>query len=250
MFCREQIMQSIRSHIALITTLFLLASLFPNHANASQASIDSLTPAPDQARERAPIPVNTGGDACGTRIADECNVEVDRQNLDFLAHDTLETVGVVPSSISSADITPSSPAPLSAIGLCLLAATVFSSRRHKNRTAVLFEGKIGKVPFASKLSLGAMLLLPFCAHAQITLDGVVPARPLAGQPIAARFSETVCDGIVNAPGYPQITRTGNTIRLLLETVHADDPILCVFSNDSGNIAFGTLEAGYYTLAGC
>ena len=85
------------------------------------------------------------------------------------------------------------------------------------------------------------------AHAFITLDAIVPASPMAGEMVSARVSAGVCDSIIEADGYPQITQTGNAIRMLLETTYYDDPILCNSLPGTINIPFGQFAPGTYSL---
>lgn len=95
--------------------------------------------------------------------------------------------------------------------------------------------------------LFALLAFAPSAHAFITLDAIVPASPAAGETVAARVSAGVCDTIIETPGYPLITQTGNVIRMLLETVHSDDPLFCNYGTGTVDLPFGEFPAGTYTL---
>ncbi len=85
------------------------------------------------------------------------------------------------------------------------------------------------------------------ASAYLTLDAIVPASPQAGETVAARVSAGICDGIIESPGYPQVSQAGNVIRLLLDTLQYDDPILCNIDEGTINIPFGELPTGDYVL---
>jgi len=99
------------------------------------------------------------------------------------------------------------------------------------------------------VSVMLITLLGFApsAHAFITLDAIVPSSPVAGETVAARVSAGVCDTIIESPGYPQITQSGNAIRMLLETAHSDDPVFCNFGTGTIDLSFGEFPAGAYTL---
>jgi len=95
--------------------------------------------------------------------------------------------------------------------------------------------------------LFALLAIAPSAHAFITLDAIVPTSPMAGETVSARVSAGDCDAIIEAPGYPQITQTGNIVRMLLETAHTDDLILCNSTPGTVNLPFGEFPAGSYSL---
>jgi hypothetical protein len=85
------------------------------------------------------------------------------------------------------------------------------------------------------------------AHAYITFDAVVPDSPVAGETLSARISSGICDYILHVDGYPQITQTGNAVRMLIETASYDDPILCNSEPGSLDMPFGAFPPGTYTL---
>lgn len=51
----------------------------------------------------------------------------------------------------------------------------------------------------------------------------------------------------SAPGYPQITRHDNEIRILLWSASYDDPVLCVFGVGTATFSIGTYAAGTYSV---
>jgi hypothetical protein len=77
---------------------------------------------------------------------------------------------------------------------------------------------------------------------------IAPAVPRAGEPVSVNIRGGICDGIFSRPGYPQITRNGNAIRLLEYGHHWETTDLCVY--DIGTLVepIGAFESGEYTLA--
>jgi hypothetical protein len=99
---------------------------------------------------------------------------------------------------------------------------------------------------------GIVTAFVFCmasmpAHAYLTLDAVVPDSPMAGETVSARISEGFCDATVEWEGYPQITQTGNVVRMVIYTLQYDDPILCIFEPVTWNLPFGAFPPGSYTF---
>ena len=76
---------------------------------------------------------------------------------------------------------------------------------------------------------------------------IAPAAPRAGETISVNIRGGICDGIFSRPGYPQITRNGNAIRLLEYGHHWETTDLCVY--DIGTLAepIGAFESGEYAL---
>ncbi|MET0231649.1 MAG: hypothetical protein ABW186_12015 [Rhodanobacteraceae bacterium] len=77
---------------------------------------------------------------------------------------------------------------------------------------------------------------------------ISPVAPRTGDVISASFRMGDCDARVEEPGFPQLTRTGNAIRLVVYGVHEDTDELCVYPAATGTESIGTLAAGSYTLA--
>jgi hypothetical protein len=85
------------------------------------------------------------------------------------------------------------------------------------------------------------------ARAYLTLDAVVPDSPVAGEIVSARISDGFCDVYVEHEGYPQITQTGNTVRMVIYTLQFDDPILCITEPATGDTPIGAFPPGSYTF---
>jgi len=99
-------------------------------------------------------------------------------------------------------------------------------------------------------ALLVMLLLLACntqtAHAFFDPPWITPAAPIAGEPVSVNIRGGICDSIFEHQGYPQITREGNTIRLL-EYGHHWDGELCIYDIGTLTEPIGTFLRGDYTL---
>lgn len=76
---------------------------------------------------------------------------------------------------------------------------------------------------------------------------ITPVAPRAGQTVSANIRDGICDAIFEHPGYPQITKQGNAIRLLEYGHHWDTADLCIY--DIGHLMepIGAFSPGDYTL---
>lgn len=104
-----------------------------------------------------------------------------------------------------------------------------------------------KIGFRWLLAVVSIACFSSAANAYLTLDAIVPASPQVGETVAARVRAGICDGVIESPGYPQVSQAGNVIRLLLDTLQYDDPILCNIDEGTANIPFGEFPAGDYVL---
>lgn len=95
------------------------------------------------------------------------------------------------------------------------------------------------------VGMSAGLIGPSNAFAFIDPPVLVPANPVAGEMISVSIRYGECDGISAAP--PTITQTGNSIHMLLETTHFDDPLFCQNPISTGVFDVGTFPGGEYTL---
>jgi hypothetical protein len=84
------------------------------------------------------------------------------------------------------------------------------------------------------------------AHAFIDPPWITPAEPRAGEIVSVNIRMGICDATVFRPGYPQITRDGNTIRLV-EYGHHWDGELCVYDIGTLTEPIGAYPPGDYTL---
>ena len=86
------------------------------------------------------------------------------------------------------------------------------------------------------------------AHAFIDPPWVEPASPHSGDAVSLNIHLGICDAIFDTAGYPQITRQGNAIRILLNGAHYDEGSeLCTFGVGTVAYSIGSYESGDYTL---
>ena len=83
------------------------------------------------------------------------------------------------------------------------------------------------------------------AQAFIDPPVLVPANPQAGDAIAVSIRSGDCDGFLTTP--PVVTQTGNSIHILLESLHWGDIILCNITPFTSEFPVGTFPPGTYTL---
>ncbi|HET9032136.1 MAG TPA: hypothetical protein VFN25_04435 [Dokdonella sp.] len=95
----------------------------------------------------------------------------------------------------------------------------------------------------------AALMLALCAqiaHAFVDPPVILPADPVAGQALSVSVRSGVCDGFLsNEPA--QVIRTGNTVRIVLEGVHEEDPFHCNLPVGTSVFSIGSFDAGSYTF---
>jgi len=94
-----------------------------------------------------------------------------------------------------------------------------------------------------------LLLTSFAqtAHAFLDPPYITPEHPVAGETISVNIYGGICDAIVGAPGYPQITQEGNAIRILLLSVSYSSPELCFWTIGTATVPVGAYPVGSYTL---
>lgn len=89
---------------------------------------------------------------------------------------------------------------------------------------------------------------PRAAHAFFDPPWTTPYLPRAGDLLYANVHGGICDVIVEREGYPRITRTGTSIRLLAYGRHYEPgDELCIYGLQTVAIPLGTFEPGNYTL---
>jgi len=103
---------------------------------------------------------------------------------------------------------------------------------------------------AKRLVALLLTLLSACvmqtAHAFFDPPWITPAEPRAGEILSSNFRIGGCDELIPAPGYPQITREGNAIRI----VEYGDRVLfgdCFNPIHAETHPIGALPPGDYTL---
>lgn len=100
------------------------------------------------------------------------------------------------------------------------------------------------------LSITVALLLatmPPGARAPFDPPWIAPTAPKAGEVVSVNMRMGICDARVEHPGYPQITRQGNAIRLLVYGHHWDTQDLCVYPIAQGAESIGAFPPGDYAV---
>jgi hypothetical protein len=85
------------------------------------------------------------------------------------------------------------------------------------------------------------------AHAFFDPPWITPAAPRAGEIVSVSIRGGICDAIFERPGFPQITRQGNVIRILEYGHHWDDVDLCIYNVGTLTQPIGSFAEGSYTL---
>ena len=93
----------------------------------------------------------------------------------------------------------------------------------------------------------ASLLFVQSAEAFFDPPYVTPTQAVTGQLVSVNVRGGGCDGIVETPGYPQISRSGNAIRILFYGIHVTDSEACIYPIGTLTQPIGSFESGAYTL---
>ena len=95
----------------------------------------------------------------------------------------------------------------------------------------------------------AIVLLLIAPGTQAFFDPpwITPVAPRAGEIVSVNIRGGICDAIAFRPGYPQITRQGNVIRVLEYGHHWDDADLCIYDIGTLTVPIGAFPSGDYTL---
>jgi len=76
---------------------------------------------------------------------------------------------------------------------------------------------------------------------------ITPAVPRAGEVVFVNLREGVCDAVVEHPGFPQLTREGNSVRFREYGHHYEPSELCVYDIGHSIQPIGSFPPGNYTL---
>lgn len=85
------------------------------------------------------------------------------------------------------------------------------------------------------------------AYAFFDPPWITPAAPAAGQTVSVNIHGGICDGVIEWPGYPQITQNGSSIRIVEYGVHVGSPDLCIYPTGTLSVPIGSFPAGSYLL---
>ncbi len=118
---------------------------------------------------------------------------------------------------------------------------------HASRRTFVEAGRSMRATTKAAFVLLVCLLSPAFARADFGVPYVTPSNPVAGQTVSGNIHQGGCDAIAGIPGYPQITRTDNAVRILFNAVRYTDPELCNLGFGTATYAVGAFAAGSYTL---
>lgn len=87
----------------------------------------------------------------------------------------------------------------------------------------------------------------FAQGAQAFFDPpyITPENPIAGDTVSVNIHGGQCDAIIEETGYPQITRAGDAIRLVVFGIL--DSYFCNYGVGTATFELGVYPAGAYTL---
>jgi len=100
---------------------------------------------------------------------------------------------------------------------------------------------------AASISILFLAFFAQTARAFIDPPWITPAEPRAGETVSVNIRMGICDVIVSRPGYPQITREGNSIHLLEYGHHWDGGELCIYDIGTLTEPIGAFPPGHYTV---
>jgi hypothetical protein len=104
--------------------------------------------------------------------------------------------------------------------------------------------------FARALAFVLISSLAFAArsaHAFFDPPWITPAAPRAGETVSVNIRGGICDAIFFKLGYPQITQTGNDIRIIEYGHHWDTFDLCTYDIGTLTGPVGAFPPGDYSL---
>lgn len=104
--------------------------------------------------------------------------------------------------------------------------------------------------FLRLLRMSGILLLLLSAHAAFaSIDPPVlsPSSPVENQLVFVTIAADFCDGFIEWEGYPQVTRTGTSVRLVVYAQHVDFIDFCVFPPHTITVPIGVFQSGAYSI---
>ena len=101
--------------------------------------------------------------------------------------------------------------------------------------------------FMRSLIVLTLVLLSQLANAFVDPPTLSPTNPTEGQTISVNIRIGVCDAFIEQTGYPQITQSGNAIRILIPSIHAFDSSFCNFGTGIAIDPIGSYPPGSYTV---
>lgn len=92
-----------------------------------------------------------------------------------------------------------------------------------------------------------LLLSAHAALAYIDQPVLVPSYPVENQLVSVSIAADFCDGFIEWEGYPQVTRNGNKVRLVVYAQHVDLIDFCVFPPHTITVPIGAFLSGAYSV---
>jgi|GEM_PF-706599 len=186
--------------------------------------------------DRCYYPIGTGTEPIGAFSPGNYSLTVDMLYVDYFGEPQILKIGVIPFTVTG--VVPAVPvstlSPSGLVSLLLLVSVFAGWTLRTRRTACLL-----------------ILLSAFVAqsaHAFIDPPWITPVAPRAGEIVSVNFHMGICDVITERPGYPQITRDGNAIRIIEYGNHySEGDELCVYPIGMGAEPIGSFAPGDYVL---
>ena len=101
--------------------------------------------------------------------------------------------------------------------------------------------------FMRSLIVLTLMLLSQLAQAFVDQPTLSPNNPTENQTVFVNIRIGVCDSFIEQTGYPQITQSGNAIRILIPSIHAFDSSFCNFGTGIAIDSIGAYPPGSYTV---
>lgn len=97
--------------------------------------------------------------------------------------------------------------------------------------------------------IAALFLWRSEARAYVDPPLLVPPIAAVNETVGVQLGSGYCDAFVEDPNneYPQITRTGNHVRLVMFSVHYDDLAQCIFAPETFVAPLGGFGLGQYVV---
>ena len=98
-------------------------------------------------------------------------------------------------------------------------------------------------------ALLAFLLLALASNSSAFFDPptTAPANATAGQMVSVNFRHGVCDAVLGAPDDGEIAIANNVVSLLLDGIHSEDSMFCIYPVANVTFRIGAFSEGEYVV---